>query len=181
MTRVTKDWVRKPVGMQDLEAQLRVFGEAEGKYPETWTDFFKKVNELEDARALLACKRVLSALVWSGDVMAAKAANHEEAYADVTMFIRNWGSFAPEVVQTASGLKHKADSVAEALLQAKDKMKCLKCGNTNHLNSMCFVKKRTSYPARGRDREEDDKKEERRGGFRGDSRNSRDRRYVRKW
>jgi hypothetical protein len=69
---------------------------------------------------------VFSALVWSGDVMAAKAANHEGAYADVTMLIRDWGSFAPEVVQTASGLKQKADSVSEALLQAKDKMKCLK-------------------------------------------------------
>jgi hypothetical protein len=167
MTMVTKDWIRKPSGMQDLEVQLRVFGESEGKHPEAWTEFFKKVNELEGASALLACKQVLSALVWSGDVMAAKAANHEGAYADATMFVRNWGSFAPEVVQTASGLKQKADSVAEALLQAKDKMQCLKCGNANHLNSMyiCFVKKRSSYPARRRDREEEDKKEDHKGGF----------------
>jgi hypothetical protein len=167
--------------VQDLEAQLKVFGESEGKYPESWTEFFKKVNDLEDGSALVACKRVLSALVWSADAMAAKAANHAGAYADVTMFIRNWGSFAPEVVQTSSGLKQKADSVADALMQAKDKMKCLKCGNANHLNSMCFVKKRISYPARGRERNDDDRKEERRGGFRGDSRNNRDRRFSRKW
>jgi hypothetical protein len=68
------------------------------------------------------------------------------------------------VIQTSSGLKQKADSVAEALLQAKDKMKCLKCGNANHLNSMCFVKKRASFPARVREREEEERKEERRGG-----------------
>jgi hypothetical protein len=168
--------------VQDLEAQLKVFGEAEGKYPDSWADFFKKLNDLEDASALVACKRVLSAVVWSADAMAAKATNHDGAYADVTMFIRNWGSYAPEVVQTASGLKQKADSVSDALLQAKDKMKCLKCGNVNHLNSMCFVKKRTGYPARGRDREEEDRKE-RRGGFRGDSRSSRDGRdkYGRRW
>jgi hypothetical protein len=99
--------------------------------------------------------------------MEAKAANYEGAYADVTMFIQNWGPFAPEVVQASSGLKQKADSVADALLQAKDKMKCLKCGNMNHVNSMCFVQKRASYPARVRDREDEERKEERRGGFEG--------------
>jgi hypothetical protein len=84
--------------VQGLEAQLKVFGESEGDFPESWTGFFKKVNDLEDESALLACKRVLSALVWSADAMAAKAASHEGAYADVTMFIRNCGSFASEVV-----------------------------------------------------------------------------------
>jgi hypothetical protein len=79
--------------VQDLEAQLKVFGEAEGKSSETWADFFEKLNDLEDASGLLACKRVLSAIVWSADAMAAKAANHEGACADVTMFIRNWGPF----------------------------------------------------------------------------------------
>lgn len=115
--------------------------------------------------------------------MAAKASNHssdKEPYADVTMFIRNWGVYAPEVARTTSGLKQKAESISDALLAAQDKMKCLKCGNTNHLNSMCFVKSKRPYRPGPRGREEDaayDRRDDRKAsGFRGERerRNSRD-------
>lgn len=172
-------------GLQDVEAQLAAFGHAEGRFPEQWTDFFKFIEQLEKkgsvAAAGTACKRVLSALVWTADAIQGKSTLHDYAYADVTMFIRNWGQFAPEVVSERGSLKVKAEGIALSMVQSRDKMKCLRCNHLNHLDSMCYSKGkgkdfRSTAKARQPDRDED-----RRGFGRSNSRDRRDRpRYDRK-
>jgi hypothetical protein len=90
--------------------------------------------------------------VWSGDVRSQKASLHEGGpYADGTMFIRNWGAYAPEIAQLSSGVQQRAEAITAELCQSRDKMKCFKCATgKNHLDSMCFVKKNSGSPTRGR-------------------------------
>ena len=110
--------------------------------------------------------------------MSQKAATLERwPYADVTMFIKNWGYFAPEVAQLTSGVQQRTEKISADLVTAKDLMKCFRCNRgSNHLDSMCHTKNSKPY-IRNRDREEDrgdflyrggpgDSK----GGFRGGSR-----------
>jgi hypothetical protein len=168
-----------------MHYQLALFGAAEGKYPKEWSDFFSKVNELEakgTPGALLAagraCKNVLSALVWSGDVMAAKSMQHEHAYGDVTNFFKVWAEHANEVgsFSGSGGLKLKGEEIADKIVSSREKMKCTRCANgNNHVNSMCFVKKKTDFREKSRQPEyERDRERDRfydnskgRGGFRG--------------
>lgn len=166
-----------------MEVDLQVFGATEGKLPDSWADFFKHIDFLErqqkhEAMATAAL-RVLKALVWSADATALKAASHEYAYADVTMFIRNWGTHASEVATTSQGLKLKGENIADHMVQAKEKMKCFRCPNgqvARHLDSMCRVSRKEPFrpgPRGRQDREEDDR--DRRGGFQ-DRKSSRDKR-----
>jgi hypothetical protein len=168
--------------VQDVSLHLAKFGASEGKFPKEWQEFFSTVNELEkgSAGARLAagraCKNVLSALLWCGDVMAAKSLNHEHAYGDVSNFFQVWAEYANEVgsFSGSGGLKLKGEEIAEKIVSSREKMKCTRCSNgNNHVNSMCYVKKKGDFRDknrqqeydRERDRQHDDKKG--RGGFRG--------------
>lgn len=162
--------------MQGIEKALAsAFVGTEGSYPEAWSALFKKTDEFQKLgqhkEAALITSRVLKALVWGADAVALKSAKHRDAYADVTMFVRNWAPYAHETALTASGLKMKAEAVADNVLNAQDKMKCLRCNTNNHLNSMCVHKEgkqpfrqgrlnpRDNYPRdnyRDEDRRDDD-------------------------
>jgi hypothetical protein len=167
-------------GVQEVDHHLARFGAAEGKFPKEWQEFFNTVNELEKGShgarlaAGRACKNVLSALVWCGDVMAAKSMNHEHAYGDVTNFFKVWAEYANEVgsFSAGGGLKLKGEEIADKIVSSREKMKCTRCPNgNNHVNSMCFVKKKSDFREKHRqqeyerDRSYDNNKG--RGGFRG--------------
>lgn len=174
--------------MQDVEAQLAMFGTKESKFPDSWVEFFKSVEQWEKqghhTAAATACKRVLKTLVYSADAMRDKSVGQEYAYADVTMFIRNWGVYTPEVVAETKNLKVKGEEVAARLAAAKEKMRCLKCRNDGHLDSMCWVKgKQKDFRSASRGRLAEKRDDIRDTGFgRKSSRDRHDRqRYERKW
>jgi hypothetical protein len=126
-----------------VQDPLLAFGAAEGKFPEAWAGFFKTLDSLEDpAVGLLACRRVLSAVVWGSEAAARKSVQHNFAYADVTMFMRNFGAYANDFVRTEAGMKVKAEATTAAIVQASDTYHCFRCNATSHVNSQCFVKKR---------------------------------------
>ncbi len=149
---------------------MAAFGDTEGRLPAEWKNFFTVVGTLEKQgkfEALsIALTSVLKALVWSGDVCSQKASLQEGGpYADVTMFVRNWGAYAPEIAQMSTGVQQRAEAISAELCQARDKMKCFKCTTgKNHLDSMCFVSNKKKV--RGDYRSKDD--EERDRGDRGD-------------
>jgi hypothetical protein len=167
--------------VQALSQTLAAFGDSEGKVPAEWKNFFTVVSALEKQgkfEALsIALTNVLKAIVWSGDVCSQKASLHEGGpYADGTMFIRNWGAYAPEIAQLSSGVQQRAEAITAELCQSRDKMKCFKCATgKNHLDSMCFVKKKFRESYKGKDDEERDRGDRADKSFRDSGRGNRDR------
>lgn len=150
--------------MQGVAADLAaMYGGAEGKYPEGWVEFFKNTDKLLAQglyeHAAHAAVNVLKALTWSGDAVALKSVAHRYAYADVTMFIRNFGSYTSDIVPLSSGIKNMGEAVADKLLLSTDKMKCLKCSAAGHVNSMCFSQSKKPFRAnaRGEEKREDER------------------------
>ena len=141
--------------LQGMAETLAAFGDAGGSVPKEWKKFFEIVTGLEQKGQFeaisVALTNVLKGIVWSGDIMAQKASTQERwPYADVTMFIKNWGSYAPEVAQLTSGVQQK---ISADLVTAKDLMKCFRCqSGKNHVDSMCHTKVTKPY-VRSRDRE----------------------------
>lgn len=95
--------------------------------------------------------------------MAAKAANPDQAYADETMFIPNWGAHSAYTMQVSTNLKLQAERIPDQIVQARDKINCFKCTNgQNHLNPMCFIKgEKKQFRVEGsrlRDEDQDNRK-----------------------
>jgi hypothetical protein len=170
-------------GVQDMEEYLSTLGSASSKVMKEWQDFFQKIDDLEKKSSVgaklaagRACKHVLKALLFAGEVAAPKSLGNDHAYGDVTQWLRNLGEFACDLgVAKDSELKLKGEAIQEKVVTSRHTMKCTRCTNgVNHLNSMCYVKKKPDIRERGRpedyrQRARDDR--DRFGGFRGESSN----------
>jgi hypothetical protein len=149
--------------LQALSQTLAAFGDSEGKVPAEWKNFFTVVSTLEKQSKFealsIALTSVLKAIAWSGEVCSQKASLHEGGpYADCTMFIRNWGAYAPEIAQMSSGIQQRAEAITAELCQSRDKMKCFKCATgKNHLDSMCFVNNKKKFRDTYKGKEEDER------------------------
>jgi hypothetical protein len=169
--------------VQDMDEYLSTLGSTSSKVMKEWQDFFHKIEELEKKTSVgaklaagRACKHVLKAMLFAGEVAAPKSLSNDHAYGDVTQWLRNLGEFACDLgVAKDADLKLKGEAIQEKLVTSRHTMKCTRCTNgVNHLNSMCFVKKKTEI--RERSRQEDyaqrpRDERDRYGGFRGESNN----------
>lgn len=154
------------------------FGSIEGKYTESWKQFFGVIDTLQEdgdhQAASTVLGRVLKTLVWSADAAAAASLSpdggHRDAYADVTRFVDVWGEYAMNVAAMESGLKLEGEKLTHNIVRDVSKYACKRCGKTGHLISKCFVHGEPKKPFRpGPARAKPDREDyERRGpGFGG--------------